>query len=119
MLLVATLLVVLLTPIVMPIRMGWMLVTRQRITAIADYLVTMAIGMDQFGGSVLYGTEDFTISAWTYKLAEMDGHKSARYLRWFIDLVFGRNHCENAYYNEVVAMDSWHTELAKMKGEQS
>jgi len=111
----AVMLVLLLAPIVMPLRIAWLTATSRKMEAIADYFMAMAIGMDQFGGSVLYGTEDFTVSAWTYKLATEDGYKSARALRCFIDLLFGRMHCYNAFMNEIVLMEQWQDELEQLK----
>jgi len=62
------------------------------------YWRSVAIGFDQVGGSLLYGTEDWTISSWTY-------HKCIRYgkLCWFekfINFIFGDGHCERSYKKE-------------------
>ncbi len=66
---------------------------------LSDMLFTMAIGFDQAGGSVLYEQENFTVSSYTYYLCSKQGK-----LCWFmklIDLIFGKDHCKNAYKWEV------------------
>jgi len=63
-----------------------------------SYFERVAIGLDQAGGSVLYGTEDWTVSSWTYYLCS----KRKKYC-WFmglIDLLFGKEHCKNSYLKE-------------------
>lgn len=68
---------------------------------IAEYLFTVAIGFDQAGGSILYGQEDWTVSSWTYILSRR-GNKSAKWFMIFIDLFFGKNHCEKSYLWESI-----------------
>ncbi|MFY9141558.1 hypothetical protein [Sulfuricurvum sp.] len=67
--------------------------------SISKYLLTIAIGFDQAGGSILYGQEDWTVSSWTYYL-EQCGNKHAQYFRVIIDLIFGKNHCKESYFAE-------------------
>jgi len=72
--------------------------------SISEYLICLAIGEDQRGGSYLYGTEDYTISSYTYIL-HARGNKYATWFMKFIDF-FARylqnkdRHCEKAYNYE-------------------
>lgn len=63
------------------------------------YFLSVAVGFDQVGGSILYGQEDWTVSSWTYRL-EMKGNREAGYFRKFIDFFFGYEHCENSFIKE-------------------
>lgn len=67
--------------------------------SIGDYMIVIAIGFDQVGGSILYGQEDWTVSSWTYHLAQ-SGNIYAEYFRVFIDLIFGKNHCRESFEKE-------------------
>ncbi len=58
-----------------------------------------AIGLDQLGGSILYGEPDWTISSRTWWLADR-GNRWARGFMRIINLFFGKNHCQNSYRNE-------------------
>lgn len=69
--------------------------------SIQAYFHTIAIGFDQAGGSILYGQEDWTVSSWTYILSRR-GNKSAKWFMIFIDLFFGKNHCEESYLWESI-----------------
>ena len=63
-----------------------------------SYWQSVAVGLDQSGGAILYGTEDWTVSSWTYYLCS----KRKKYC-WFmglIDLLFGKEHCKNSYLKE-------------------
>lgn len=69
---------------------------------IQSYFHTIAIGFDQAGGSILYGQEDWTVSSWTYWLFVAKGNRYAYRFMQFIDLFFGKDHCEKSYLWEVV-----------------
>lgn len=64
-----------------------------------DYFYTIAIGLDQLGGSILYNEEDWTVSSYTYYLCAR-GNKYCCYFMKFIDWFFGEGHCENSFFNE-------------------
>ena len=38
--------------------------------SLSEYYLQIAIGIDQVGGSILYGTEDWTVSSYTHILAQ-------------------------------------------------
>ncbi len=70
-----------------------------------EYFLTLAIGEDQRGGSYLYGTEDYTISSYTYYL-HTQGVLWASYFMSFIDffaylLGDGKEHCKKSYEKEI------------------
>lgn len=62
------------------------------------YWETVAIGFDQVGGSLLYGTEDWTISSWTYIKCRV--YKRLCWFEKFIDFIFGKGHCKRSYEKE-------------------
>jgi len=62
------------------------------------YWRTVAIGFDQVGGSLLYGTEDWTISSWSYYECAYRG-KRCWFVK-FIDKIFGDEHCKKSYKKE-------------------
>lgn len=71
---------------------------------IYEYIHAILIGLDQVGGSILYGTKDFTISSYTYILHKK-GVTQATFFMRFIDLLIGKitskdSHCERAYKHE-------------------
>jgi len=55
----------------------------------------MAIAIDQCGNAGLGGSEDETISSRTGRHAN-EGKCWAIFLQWFIDLFFGKGHCQEA-----------------------
>jgi len=68
------------------------------------YIRSVVIGLDQVGGSILYGTKDWTISSYTWIL-HINGVKEATIFMNFIDWLIGlfsgkKNHCARAYRNE-------------------
>ena len=67
--------------------------------SLSEYYLQIAIGADQFGGSVLYGTEDWTVSSYTHILAQKK-IVTAVYFETLIDLLFGKDHCKLSYENE-------------------
>jgi hypothetical protein len=68
--------------------------------AFKDYMFAIAIGLDQLGGSYLYGKPDWTVSSYTHYLT-CKGNMRAYRFRQFIDFFFGKNHCRDSYINEV------------------
>lgn len=69
---------------------------------LSKYLKTVAIGLDQLGGSILYEKEDWTVSSYTYFLAKRNQMQGRYYyFMKFIDTFFGKNHCRNAYIWEL------------------
>jgi hypothetical protein len=65
-----------------------------------DYMFAIAIGLDQLGGSYLYGKPDWTVSSYTHHLT-CQGSVAAYKFREVIDFMFGKGHCYNSYINEV------------------
>ena len=63
------------------------------------YTETCGIGFDQAGCAVLYGKENFTISAYTYFLCAFQNVKCR--FKVFIDFFGGMNHCKNTYHWEI------------------
>ena len=62
------------------------------------YLLNVAIGIDQLGGSLLYNEQDWTISSYTYFLCQTE----KRFCRFkkFINFFFGKGHCERSFRDE-------------------
>ncbi len=78
------------------------------------YFKKIAITLDQVGGAVLYGTEDWTISSYTHLLARYGQHFEAVIFEKVIDffaLPFQKKHCWSAYEKERI-------ELRKKRGER-
>ena len=69
--------------------------------SIASYFHTIAVGLDQLGGSVIYAQEDWTISSYTYYLCRYRSNKAACAFQKLIDLVFGHGHCKRSYKKEL------------------
>ena len=67
--------------------------------SLSDYFRTIAIGLDQLGGSLIYSQEDWTISSYTYYLSQK-GNKYAYFFMQFINFFFGKEHCKKSYENE-------------------
>lgn len=66
------------------------------------YLKTVALGLDQLGGAILYNQEDWTVSSYTYYLARVNKMQGRYYLFMrFINLFFGKDHCFKSYEWEV------------------
>ena len=66
-----------------------------------EYIKVASIGLDQAGGSILYEQENFTVSSFTYFLCAKKNNPYACWFMKFIDLLFGKDHCKNAYYWEI------------------
>jgi hypothetical protein len=66
----------------------------------SNYLYSVAYGIDQLGGSILYTQPSFTVSSYTHLLSVM-GSTAARRFAALIDFFFGKEHCKDAYHNEV------------------
>lgn len=58
------------------------------------YLYDVAIGIDELGGTLIYGTKDRTVSHMTGYFY-LQGNILAVIFASFIDLLFGKDHCVN------------------------
>ena len=67
--------------------------------SLTNYLYNVAIAIDELGGTLLYAQKDRTVSYMTGKYA-LEGRWAAIAFASFIDLLFGKNHCVNEYYEE-------------------
>ena len=96
----ALILVALLTVAVagMPVFLWQSLRRRRDPVALRTYWRTLAIGIDQVGGSLLYGTEDYTVSAWTHHLCADLGRRC--WLERLIDRLFYPGHCAASWRRE-------------------
>ena len=77
--------------------------------SVVDYFKTVALGLDQLGGSIIYKEEDWTISSMSYSKATIDAESHAIIFMKIIDMlgfVFAgeREHCKKSHENEVVKM---------------
>ncbi len=105
MLVAAVLLLLLAVPVVVG-RCVWLMVAGQPRGAaptgelLRGYFMQVAIGLDQAGGSMLYGTEDYTVSTWSWELANQ-GNRAASWLVVVIDSLFGTGHCLRSWQNEI------------------
>lgn len=67
--------------------------------SLSDYFYSLAIGLDQLGGSIIYGLEDWKISSVAYYDAKVD--KKNIWFMYFINFLFqDKNHCKNSYQHE-------------------
>lgn len=69
---------------------------------VKEYVLNIALGIDQLGGSILYNKTNWTVSGWTYVLARRSekGKRAKVYLSFekFINFLFqDQKHCYNAY----------------------
>lgn len=67
---------------------------------LSKYLKSVLIGLDQFGGTLIYGTEDWCISSMAYAHS-LDGKNI-----WFMMLInklffFDKDHCKRSYEMEL------------------
>lgn len=67
--------------------------------SLKDLWFTVAIGLDQLGGSVIYVEPDWTVSSCTGYYA-MKGNKYALAFEKFVNLLFGKGHCRASYERE-------------------
>ncbi len=67
--------------------------------SLEDYFYSLIIGLDQLGGTILYGLEDWCISS----IAYYDSQKGKNiYLEKFINFLFkDKEHCKNSYFTEL------------------
>ena len=65
----------------------------------ADFWWAVAIGIDQLGGSIMYGEPDWTVSSRTFWLRRRGNKWAARFEK-IIDFMFGKKHCEDAFKSE-------------------
>ncbi len=63
-----------------------------------DYLLNVAIGIDQLGGSIIYNEQDYTISSYTFYLCRF--YKKFCLFERFINFFFGKGHCERSFIDE-------------------
>ena len=66
---------------------------------LAELWWSVAIGLDQLGGSILYCEPDWTVSSRTYWLRSK-GNRYAAWFEKFINVLFGESHCEESYKKE-------------------
>lgn len=64
------------------------------------YLYDVAIGIDELGGTLIYGTKDKTVSHMTGYF-KLQGNILAIVLSAFIDFLFGKNHCVDTYIEDL------------------
>ena len=64
-----------------------------------QYFYTIAVGLDQLGGSLLYNEEDWTVSSYTYCLCMFNKPFACGFMK-FINFFFGKDHCEKAFEHE-------------------
>ena len=95
-LVVALVLVVILTPIIFMVQIVRVYF---RAESVSNYLLTVAIGLDQLGGSVLYERPDWTVSSYTYYLHSKNNKYATMFMK-LIDLLFGKDHCLNSFISE-------------------
>lgn len=66
--------------------------------SLKKYFLALAIGLDQLGGSIIYGLEDWCISSVAYYDAEHGKNV------WFMNLINflfnDKEHCKKSYENE-------------------
>jgi len=67
---------------------------------IEKYFFSLAISLDQLGGTLLYQQEDWTVSSYTYYLCTKKNNSYACWFMKFIDTIFGENHCFESYETE-------------------
>lgn len=63
---------------------------------INNYLYNVAIALDELGGTLLYNRKDKTVSYMTGYYC-VKGYRMAIIFAYFIDTLFGKNHCINEY----------------------
>jgi len=108
---IAAIIVAVTAPLVIPYKL---IIAKRSAISRKEYLFNLAIGLDQFGGSYLYGKPDWTVSSYTHYLS-INGSYSATKFQAVIDFVFGENHCRNSYRNEVRSSEE---ELAVVRGDK-
>jgi len=97
-LIIAIILFVLISPIAFTVNILRKLSNTKELS---NYLFTIAIGIDQLGGSILYTQPDWTVSSWTY--IQSKNHKEHYYFIFMklIDFFFGKDHCKKSYEHEI------------------
>ena len=93
-LIIAFILVTILSPIIFLVN----LICRKDLD---KYFKSIAIGLDQLGGSILYSQPDWTISSWTFFLAHYKKRKPAKIFMKFIDSIFVEGHCKRSFFHEL------------------
>jgi len=95
-LIVAIALFIIIAPFALPFQL---MRKAKRRESISDYLFTIAIGIDQLGGAILYEKENWTVSSYTYYLCSESRTFACRFNK-IIDFLFGEWHCRDSYYRE-------------------
>ncbi len=90
--LLSLLLVTILSPVVFVFQLLRKLYRR---SDLSPYFWSVVIGLDQLGGSIVYGKVNWTISGYTGYLAKR-GNRYAVVFEKILDSVLGDNHCRNA-----------------------
>lgn len=94
--LIAAVLIIVLAPIIFVLQ-----IIRKtfRKESIALYLHNLAVSLDQLGGALIYGKEDWTISSIAYYHSEYEGKNT--WFMHFINFLFrDKDHCKNAFKTE-------------------
>ena len=65
-------------------------------SSLPNYWLTTLLGLDQFAGSILYGTLNWTISGYSYYLM-LKGSRFGKVMVSVIDAIFGKGHCKESY----------------------
>lgn len=87
---------IVLTVILSPVVFLFQLIRHAYRRGLRRYLWSVAVGIDQVGGSVLYGKINWTVSGYTWHLAKK-GNRYAEMFARFIDFIFGKGHCKEAW----------------------
>nr|WP_129502091.1 hypothetical protein [Malaciobacter halophilus] len=66
--------------------------------SLKKYFLALAIGLDQLGGSIIYGLEDWCISSVAYFDAE--NGKNIWFMKLINFLFNDKEHCKNSFENE-------------------
>ena len=99
----ALLLVVIFGPIVLILQFARKAYRKE---SLSKYLYTLAVSLDQLGGSLLYGEEDWTISSIAYYNAFY--RQRHKWFMNFINFLFqDRLHCENSFNTEYLELNRY------------
>jgi len=94
--LLALVLVLVAGPIAFIGRIIWILAHGYGTRELSTFFRSVALGLDQLGGSILYNAPDWTVSSMTYVYAQK-GYRLAEWFDAFINFFAGRDHCKLAY----------------------
>lgn len=99
----ALLLIVVFGPIVLVLQFARKAYRRE---SLSKYLYTLAISLDQLGGSLLYGEEDWTISSIAYYNAFYK-QKHVWFMHFINFLFQDKLHCQNSFEVEHLELNSF------------